>query len=79
MIQKIFKTGNNVVVTLPEEALEALNLREGESVSVELDATRGQIVISPADSPVEGIDVEFAKQVADFIDQYRPALEALAR
>ncbi len=79
MIRKIFKTGNSVVVALPREALEALSLREGENVSVELDPERGQIVISPALTPAEGVDEEFARQVADFIDQYRPALEALAR
>jgi hypothetical protein len=28
---------------------------------------------------VAGVDEEFAQQVAEFIEQYRPALEALAR
>ena len=48
-------------------------------MSVELDADRGQIVIAPSVQAVDGVDVEFARQVADFIDNYRPALEALAR
>ena len=55
------------------------NHAEGGEVSVELDADRGQIVIAPSVQAVDGVDVEFARQVADFIDNYRPALEALAR
>lgn len=27
----------------------------------------------------QDVDAEFAQQVAEFIDEYRPALEALAR
>ena len=51
-------------------------LAEGGEVSVELDAAHRQIVIAPA---ADGVDVEFARQVADFIESYRPAIEALAR
>lgn len=79
MVRKIFKTGNSTVVSLPKEMLDALHLTEGEEVSVELDAKHGRIVITPAALEADGIDAEFAKQVADFIDEYRPALEALAK
>lgn len=30
-------------------------------------------------APAQDIDVEFAHQVSDFIERYRPALKALAR
>jgi putative addiction module antidote len=79
MVRKIFKTGNSVVVALPKEMLDTLHLAEGEEVSVELDTDRRQIVIAPAHPSIDGIDAEFARQVADFIAAYRPALEALAR
>ena len=79
MVRKIFKTGNSMVVSLPKEMLDALHLSEGEEVSVELDADRGQISIAPVPAVVDGVDAEFARQVADFIAAYRPALEALAR
>jgi antitoxin component of MazEF toxin-antitoxin module len=61
--------------------LEALHLGEGQEVSVELDTERQQILIAPVPTPaaVDGIDAEFARQVANFITAYRPALEALAR
>jgi antitoxin MazE len=80
MLRKIFRTGNSIVVSLPKDILEELQLSEGEDVSVELDTQQRQIVISPVEKTIAtGIDETFAKQVDDFIKQYRPALEALAK
>lgn len=81
MLRKVFKTGNSMVVSLPKDALEFLQIDEGREVSVELDRDNRQIVITPADPPlaIAGVDSEFAHQVADFIAQYRPALEELAK
>lgn len=79
MMRKIFRTGNSMVVSLPKEMLDTLKLAEGEAVSVELDADAGHIVIAPIPAGAEGVDAKFAAQVADFIEQYWPALEALAR
>lgn len=79
MVRKIFRTGNSLVIALPRDMLAALQLGEGAEVSVELDATGGHIVIAPSLLTATGIDKEFADQVTDFIDAYRPALEALAR
>jgi len=79
MLRKVFKTGNSVVVSLPKEAIEYLGLREGADVSVDLDRDKRQIVISPVETPLAlaGVDEAFARQVTEFIQQYRPALEAL--
>ncbi|NIN69631.1 MAG: AbrB/MazE/SpoVT family DNA-binding domain-containing protein [Anaerolineae bacterium] len=79
MPRKIFRTGNSMVVSLPKETLEVLNLGEGSEVSVELDRERGEIVITPLGRELPGVDSEFARQVAEFIEQYRPALEALSK
>jgi antitoxin component of MazEF toxin-antitoxin module len=79
MRRKVLKTGNRIVVTLPKEMLDALRLGEGEAVSVELDADHRQPLIAPAPAAAEDIDAEFARQVADFVAAYRPALESLAR
>ncbi|MBN1666416.1 MAG: AbrB/MazE/SpoVT family DNA-binding domain-containing protein [Anaerolineales bacterium] len=81
MNRKIFKTGNSVVVSLPKDAIEYLHMDEGTEVNVELDREKRRIVITPAESPlaIAGVDAEFAQQVADFIEQYRPALEELAK
>jgi hypothetical protein len=37
-----------------------------------------EIDIKPVEMPVDEIDESFARQVEEFIEQYRPALEALA-
>lgn len=81
MNRKIFKTGNSVVVSLPRDAIEYLQMEEGTEVNVELDREKRQIVITPAEPPlaIAGVDAEFAQQVADFIEQYHPALEELAK
>jgi antitoxin component of MazEF toxin-antitoxin module len=75
----IFRTGNSTVVSLPREALDFLRLEDGASVSVELDRENHRIVITPVELPMAGVDANFARQVAEFIEEYRPALQALAR
>jgi antitoxin MazE len=79
MVRKVFKTGNSIVVSLPKEMSDILELAEGSEVSVELDQDRRQIIIAPVKIGVDGVDAIFAKQVAEFIEAYRPALEALAQ
>ena len=79
MLRKIFRSGNSTVLALPKEMLDALGVKEGQDVSVTLQSDRQQIVITPLPTSAEGVDAEFARQVADFIDTYRPALEALAK
>jgi putative addiction module antidote len=81
MLRKVFRTGNSVVVSLPKDALEILGIGVGANVSVDLDRENRQIVIALAEEPLAkvGVDKAFAQQVADFIEQYRPALEALSR
>jgi putative addiction module antidote len=76
---KIFKTGNSLVVSLPPEDLAPLGLGEGAEVSAEIDRERGGILLTPEIPIVPGLDAEFARQVTDFIEQYRPALESLAK
>ena len=78
MVRRIFRTGNSLVVALPKEALECLQLGEGAEVSVELADDR-RIVIAPARRQLAGVDEAFARQVSEFIERYRPALDALAR
>lgn len=77
MLRKIFKTGNSMVVSLPRKIFELLGVLDGSKVSVELED--GKIVICPMQQSVPGVDEAFARQLAEFIDEYRPALEALAK
>lgn len=80
MLRKLFRTGNSIVVSLPKDIIEPLGVTEGTDVSVELDRENKQIIIRPAEHAIAGgIDENFARQLAEFIEEYRPALEALAK
>ena len=79
MIRKIFKTGNSLVISLPKESIKQLGLQEGSEVSVVLESEEGRLIIEPAKQQLVEIDPDFAQQLNEFIEQYRPALEALAK
>lgn len=80
MTRKVFRSGNSLAVTLPPDAMARLGIGEGSEVAVEEDVEHGGILITPTSMDLApGITPEFAKQVADFVERYRPALEELAK
>ncbi|HDL90174.1 MAG TPA: AbrB/MazE/SpoVT family DNA-binding domain-containing protein [Thermodesulforhabdus norvegica] len=81
MRRKVFKTGNSLVVSLPKDAIEEMKIREGSMISVYYDRVTKKLIVEPikAGQVVEGVDEEFAKQVSDFIEEYKPALDELAK
>ena len=81
MVRKAFRTGNSLVISLPQESLEYLGIHEGTQVEVSLDRENRQVIVKPVEIPlsIAGVDEKFAHQVAEFIEQYRPALEKLAK
>jgi hypothetical protein len=79
MVTKLQRTEQGVMIVLPEDILETLGLSADTEVSITTKPSLGQIIITPASEILTGVDEEFARQVSDFIDQYRPALEALAK
>ncbi len=80
MIRRLFRTGNSVVLSLPKKVLNSLGLKDGDSVNLELDHKRHRVIITSVERTTEvaKVNEEFARQVDDFIQQYRPALEELA-
>ncbi len=79
MAQKVIKAGDTLAVTLSREVIEALHLQEGSQVALELGADRHHALLPQGTIPIKEVDSIFAQQVADFIEQYQPALEALAK
>jgi putative addiction module antidote len=79
MTRKIFRAGNSLVVSLPKDAIELLGVGVGSEVQVEVDRKEKRVIILPAQTAYEGVDEDFARQVKEFIEAYRPALEALAK
>jgi len=78
MSRKIFRAGNSLVVSLPREAIEALGTEEGLEIILDIDREGRRVVLLPADKGSYGVDKAFGRQVAEFIEAYRPALEALS-
>ena len=81
MIRRLFKTGNSTVLSIPKEVLDDLGIKDGERVNIELDHEKRRVILTPVDIPVAiaGVNEEFARQVDAFIQQYRPALDELAK
>ena len=79
MVVKLQKTEQGLTLLLPDDTLERLRLTADTEVFVTLKPEQQQIIVSPVSQLLPEVDEEFARQVSDFIDQYRPALEALAQ
>jgi antitoxin MazE len=81
MHRKVFSVGNSKGVSIPSDFLSKLDLAVGAEVDVKLDEDRDCIVIQPMRKKKrpKGVDKEFAAQVNDFIERYRPALKELAK
>jgi antitoxin MazE len=81
MIRRLFRTGNSIVLSLPKEVLDYLGIKDGERVNLELDREHQRVIITPVEKPIAiaGVDEDFAHQVEEFIQQYRSALDELAR
>jgi len=75
MIQKIIKVGSSAAVTIPKKALEELNLRIGDSITVATNKAQKRVTIEP----IARVDAELVDWADGFIKKYRPALEALAK
>lgn len=75
MIQKIIKVGSSAAVTIPKRALEELNLRIGDSITVATDKAEKRVTIEP----IARVDSELVEWADTFIKTYRPALKALAK
>lgn len=83
LVQKLYKNGNSVAVTIPKELLNELHLRDGSEVVVSKDESRDAIVIEPKKKEVKKNDSsltpKFIKWLEDFNKEYGPALKELAK
>jgi len=83
LVQKLYKNGNSVAVTIPKELLHELNLRDGSEVVVSKDESQNTIVIEPKNKETKQNDSsltpKFLKWLEDFNKEYGPALKELAK
>ncbi len=79
-VRKIFKAGNSHVVSLPNEILKVLGIKEGTQITIDLDKDNTRIILTPLpimEKPV--ITKEYAEMVEEFIAEYEVALKKLAK
>lgn len=73
MTRKILQIGSSVGLTIPKDALAQLNMSIGDEVVLTVDSARKRMFIElPAT-----VDGELVTWTKDFIEKYRPTLEAL--
>ena len=77
MARRIFRAGNSSVVSLSMDVLEAVGLGMGDMVHVIADSENSRIIITP--STVLEVRPDLLERVNRFIDNYQPALEAMAQ
>ena len=83
LVQKLYKNGNSVAVTIPKELLKELDLRDGTEVVVSKDEDQGAIVIEPKrqiqKQTQTSLTPKFLKWLEDFNKEYGSALKELAK
>lgn len=77
MAQKILKVGSSAAITLSKNVLEELNLKIGDSVSVDIDRVNKIVSISPSEQSSSEHE-KIVRLTHDFVNRYRDDLNALA-
>lgn len=78
-MHKIFKMGDSLVISFPEDVVAQLGLHEGDEVFVSVDDAGGRLIIKPKNAAIVKIDPTFAKQLDEFVEKYGLALQALSK
>jgi len=74
--QKLYRNGNSVVVTIPNQLLEDMNLKEGSEVEI---AKKGSdLVVKQKPNLASDVDAKFMKMVEEFADEHDDVLRELA-
>ncbi len=79
MVRKIFKMGDSLVISLPDNVVAQLGLQEGDEVSVSVDDAGGRLIVKPKNAAIAEIDPTFAKQLNEFVEKYGSALKTLSK
>ena len=77
LVQRLYKNGNSVAITIPKQFLDELNLKEGSEMVVEKQGEELRIA-SKKRALASDVDVKFMKMVDKFIDTHEDVLQKLA-
>lgn len=76
--QKLFKSGNSIVVTIPPELRHELNWRDGSTVFLEKKGNE-LVVKSKKTVLATDVDAKFMKMVDEFANDHEDVLKELSR
>jgi len=80
MLQKVIKVGNSAAVTIPKSFMDQANINIGDKVKVDTDLELQRIIIQrKKKSAKKSANQKAVEWVDQFIKDYRPALEKLAK
>lgn len=78
LIQRLYKNGNSVAVTIPKEILEELKLKEGAEVVIKKRGS--EVIVSSKQSALApDITPKFMKALDNFVQRHHDVLAALAK
>lgn len=84
-IRKIFKSGNSLVISLPQPLLDQADLKEGDYVCIGYEKENKEFILAPLDrlsspkkqAPKERSRPEEEQPAADFLKHYGDVLKRL--
>ncbi|OGY11506.1 MAG: hypothetical protein A3H88_01815 [Candidatus Blackburnbacteria bacterium RIFCSPLOWO2_02_FULL_44_9] len=77
-IQKVYKNGNSIAVTVPKQFARDLGIRDGSEIVVTKE--KGKITISPKRKKrVSGVTPKFMEMVDTFAREHEDVLRGLAK
>lgn len=81
--QNVFRAGNSAAVTLSKQVLEETGIKIGDRIQVKTSTKPVKVEFIPAPKKIlrhnAGITAPFIQSVEEFISEFRPALEELAK
>lgn len=72
-VRKIRKSGNSYVLTIPPAVMEALDLKEGDTVSITSDQNRAELVKEEPDV----VNEDFINMVDSIYEEHKETFKSL--
>jgi len=72
-VRKIRKSGNSYVLTIPPAVMEALDLKEGDAVSITSDQNRAELIKQDPDV----VNEDFINMVDSIYEEHKETFKSL--
>lgn len=78
IVQRIYRNGNSLAITIPQQYLKDLDLQEGSEIVVEKEEDTLRIA-SKKKILAQDVDIKFMKMLDSFITDHEDVLQNLAK